>query len=97
MSETKFTKRPWHIDYHAVSDKPYQYQLVKYPQQESPDEAEANACLMTAAPELYELAEEVLRVWNEDGDNGEVQMKTPIAWHRVIRRAEAALAKARGE
>ena len=32
-----------------------------------------------------ELAKEVLKVWNEDGENGEIQMKTPIAWYRVLR------------
>jgi len=37
--------------------------------------------------ELEELRNEVLKVWNEDGDNGEIQMKTPIAWYRVLRLA----------
>ena len=38
--------------------------------------------------ELEALKDEVLKVWNEDGDNGEIQMRTPIAWHRVLRIAE---------
>ena len=38
--------------------------------------------------DLARLVDEVLKVWNEDGDNGEIQMKTPIAWYRVIRIAE---------
>ncbi len=38
---------------------------------------------------LQELVDEVLKVWNEDGENGEIQMKTPIAWYRVLRMAEA--------
>jgi len=38
--------------------------------------------------ELSELKNEVLKVWNEDGPNGEIQMKTPIAWYRVLRIAE---------
>jgi hypothetical protein len=42
--------------------------------------------------ELLDLVTEVLKVWNEDGDNGEIQMKTPIAWYRVIRKAELAKA-----
>jgi hypothetical protein len=40
-------------------------------------------------PELIELLDEVLKVWNEDGEDGEIKMKTPIAWYRVIRKAEA--------
>lgn len=26
--------------------------------------------------------------WSEDGTAGEIQLKTPIAWHRVLRIAE---------
>jgi len=36
---------------------------------------------------LQAVTDEVLKVWNEDGDCGEIQMKTPIAWHRVLRLA----------
>lgn len=35
------------------------------------------------------VADEVIKVWNEDGEGGEIQMKTPIAWYRVLRLAEA--------
>jgi hypothetical protein len=42
--------------------------------------------------ELLDLVTEVLKVWNEDGDNGRIQMNTPIAWYRVIRKAELAKA-----
>tara|TARA_R110001606_G_scaffold203594_3_gene351690 strand:- start:2065 stop:2298 length:234 start_codon:yes stop_codon:yes gene_type:complete len=34
---------------------------------------------------LEELNKEVQKVWNEDGDSGEIQKRTPIAWQRVIR------------
>jgi hypothetical protein len=44
-----------------------------------------------------ELANEVLKVWNEDGDNGEIQMKTPIAWYRVIRKAEDLLSASQNQ
>jgi len=37
---------------------------------------------------LKRLRDEVLKVWNEDGELGEIQMKTPIAWHRVLRIAQ---------
>lgn len=55
---------------------------------------EANAKLIAAAPDLLEACLEVIKVWNEDGDNGEIQMKTPIAWHRVLRKANQAIKKA---
>ena len=42
---------------------------------------------------LMALVEEVLKVWNEDGDCGEIQKITPIAWHRVLRKAEKVLGK----
>lgn len=46
------------------------------------------ACVLSEMKELEELKSEILKVWNEDGDNGEIQMKTPIAWQRVLRLAE---------
>ena len=60
------------------------------------EESLANAKLIAAAPELLEAALEVLKVWNEDGEGGEIQMKTPIAWHRPLRKAEKAIKKALG-
>lgn len=39
--------------------------------------------------ESQAVADEVIKVWNEDGEGGEIQMKTPIAWYRVLRLAEA--------
>jgi len=53
-----------------------------------------NAKLISAAPELLEAALEVIKVWEEDGDCGEIQMKTPIAWQRVLRKATFAIEKA---
>lgn len=44
-----------------------------------------NDKLKARVKELGELQNEVQKVWNEDGDCGEIQMKTPIAWQRVIR------------
>jgi len=34
---------------------------------------------------LTKIKDEVIKVWDEDGLGGEIQMKTPIAWQRVIR------------
>ena len=39
--------------------------------------------------EFQALANEVVKVWNEDGEFGEIQKKTPIAWYRVLRLAES--------
>jgi hypothetical protein len=58
------------------------------------EETAANFALMSASPELLDLALEVLKIWNEDGDNGDIQMKTPIAWQRAVTRAEKAIEKA---
>jgi len=44
--------------------------------------------LQQSHAELLALRDEVLKVWNEDGENGDIQMKTPIAWYRVLRIAE---------
>lgn len=38
--------------------------------------------------ELKAVVDEAIKVWNEDGEAGEIQMKTPIAWYRVLRLAE---------
>lgn len=37
---------------------------------------------------LNAVKDEVIKVWNEDGEAGEIQKCTPIAWHRVLRKAE---------
>ena len=39
---------------------------------------------------LQAVADEAIKVWEEDGDNGPIQMKTPIAWYRVLRLANKA-------
>jgi hypothetical protein len=44
---------------------------------------------LTELGKLIALREEVIKVWEEDGDGGEIQMKTPIAWQRVVRLAYA--------
>jgi hypothetical protein len=40
---------------------------------------------------LLLVAHEVHKVWNEDGDCGTIQRKTPIAWYRVLRLVEDAM------
>lgn len=44
---------------------------------------------LTELGKLIALRDEVIKVWEEDGDGGLIQMKTPIAWQRVIRLAYA--------
>ena len=50
-----------------------------------------NERLKAENEKLNELHNEVQKVWNEDGENGEIQMKTPIAWYRVLRISEKLL------
>lgn len=61
--------------------------------QDGADYAATNHPHMKLYPDLMALVEEVLKVWNEDGDCGEIQKITPIAWHRVLRKAEKVLDK----
>lgn len=44
---------------------------------------------LTELGKFIALRDEVIKVWEEDGDGGEIQMKTPIAWQRVVRLAYA--------
>jgi len=42
---------------------------------------------------LQAVVDEVIKVWEEDGEvdengGGEIQMCTPIAWHRVLRKID---------
>jgi|6_EtaG_2_1085325.scaffolds.fasta_scaffold01829_22 hypothetical protein len=48
-----------------------------------------NAELLERYKRMEEALKEFMKVWNEDGEGGEIQMKTPIAWHRVLRKIEA--------
>jgi len=50
---------------------------------------EHNAELLERYKRMEEACEEFMKVWNEDGECGEIQMKTPIAWHRVLLKIEA--------
>ena len=47
-----------------------------------------SAVLRARFQELQDVSDEVIKIWNEDGEGGEIQMKTPIAWYRAINKAE---------
>lgn len=51
-TNTKHTPGPWDVDYHTTSILPYKYTISSI--QETGSEAEANARLIAAAPELLE-------------------------------------------
>jgi hypothetical protein len=51
------------------------------------------ARIETDKSKLQAVANEVTKVWTEDGEvdgkgGGDIQMRTPIAWHRVIRKVD---------
>jgi len=57
------------------------------------DEGVANARLIAAAPELLEA----LKIFLNEFNDFEVMKRTPIAYHKVVKAAHAAIAKAEGE
>lgn len=103
MKEFKGTKGEWYnedgmictkdnIDGNVVCERPDIHAC-----RDSNQYWEANAKLISAAPELLEACLEVIKIWNEDGEGGEIQLKTPIAWYRALRKSEKAINKALGE
>lgn len=57
--ETKHTQGPWNVSYNTTAHLPFAYVISN--KQESDEEAEANAKLIAAAPELLE-ALEIVRI-----------------------------------
>ncbi|MEQ5857268.1 hypothetical protein NFI08_16465 [Halomonas sp. EF61] len=110
MSETKFTPGPWfahddhpqHACYHIAPADYWHDELATIYSPGDP-EADANASLIAAAPELYEALEVFGRLADQlDGDD-EVERTPDDEWAKFrllasdYRKARAALAKARGE
>lgn len=60
-------------------------------------EVEANAKLIASAPELLEACLKLIEVWEADGEGGEIQKRTPIAYYKALTKAEKAISKALGE
>ena len=107
MTETKFTKGPWDIGRVPIQSRGGSNTCLKigpfvaciyddYRQRErgiTEQEIVANADLIAAAPKLYETVEDLLDVISWPGGDGyEVDANRPN-----VRKAEAVLAKARGE
>jgi hypothetical protein len=95
MSEPKFTKGPWRVlDNTSYTDRPNHYQIltkdaglwVAYTECCDNEEEEANAALIAAAPEMYELLQDIATNYQ--------CMPNPCG---VEQRIEAVLKKARGE
>lgn len=102
MSENKWTPGPWETDRYAVrSEGPDGRQVALCeisvrgrPYEETYAEAEANASLISAAPDLARIVAIFL--------NGDERFQVsvggnPVALERLFADAHAALAKARGE
>lgn len=108
MSEPKWTKGPWAIHvirHHYFIGRPKSDNVkrdgladvaVSIDGRELTDEAEArveaNAHLIAAAPELYEALVAVL-----DARANHIVNDDPSWWDDAVPKAEAALARARGE
>ena len=104
-NETKYTPGPWRM----VSRIPGSNQtvgvvsgdvLVCKLSNRSREQSMRDACLIAAAPELYEALDSLVRYDATYAYDGTVTL--PVADHitdatRVVERARAALAKARGE
>lgn len=97
MNETKFTKGPWFLEnmpdvsptVFNVGPKPYGYSQrneIECVCTTYRDESGSNAHLIAAAPEMYEMLEEVLR-----------EQKANFGDNHGDPRIEKLLAKARGE
>lgn len=72
LNQNYFGKKPQSDLYKVIQEYAYQ-------QSKNKDER---------IKELEKLVEEVMSIWEEDGEGGNIQMNTPIAWYRAIRIAE---------
>lgn len=99
MSKTKHTKGPWVIGPEAVDENRRQEHLIGLPNQpdglsmtERVANYAANAVLISAAPDMLEALEAIVIAHdNEYPDTVDEEDNS------MIRRARAAIAKARGE
>ena len=92
----KHTKGEWYRNggpYHIWSAAGYQIADADCSAHFSDEEREANACMIAAAPEMYEALEGLLERVERNGGIGEYQGGPAF----VVMKAKAALAKAKGE
>jgi hypothetical protein len=99
MSATNYSKGPWKIldqgtEQMIVSDG---FHVATVPFGSRADEAmdRANACLIAAAPDLYDAVAELLREF-VDPEQSLEQFDSCVV-RKTVERARSALAKARGE
>lgn len=59
------TQQIWEVDWHTTQHHPYKYTISEV--QETPEEAEANAKLIAAAPELLEACMTVVNGYEGGG------------------------------
>ena len=80
------TKGEWEVNWHTTMNLPYKYTVSE--EQETDEEAEANAKLIAAAPELLEALESFI----DANDRGEFAIDAEIA-----NKAMKAINKAKGK
>ena len=94
----KFTKGPWIVreepssDGHPVISPVGGYAICQSWNQGETYDANANAALIAAAPEMYEALNELQQLFRDDLAPGYI-----YACKDVLKNADAALKKARGE
>ncbi len=103
MSETRWTPGPWQVDaeykddVRDVTGVNLVAQAYVVPVHRGGGHVRrANACLIAAAPELYEALAEFMDIWNSSDSRSaskQAQARRAAMWTK----ANAAIAKARGE
>lgn len=99
---SKFTKSEWTIETPCgfpysglyvvpIVRKDFPYHIAKIRQLREREESEANACLIAAAPDLYDACKELLEL----ADNGSAAFDDPLPDSPYLK-AKAALKKADG-
>lgn len=90
MSETKFTKGPWHYDgnFKSIYNKYCEYIC------DAPLNNAADKHLIACAPEMYAMLELIASAQKKHYGDG---MRLHIAMITIAKEIEALLAKARGE
>lgn len=105
MSETKWTPGNWSVTEWRDEDEDMAgfkvavdgYLVPTCTYDGEYEEAKANVTLWSAAPDLYEALEEVLRHASFPPQEMQADPDEPFPAHSAVIKARAALAKARGE
>lgn len=99
MSETKWTPGPWSVNWARTGAEIFAHDgKWLMTMERPPSQIHANAHLIAAAPELYEALEAMLAGWRYAMTFIARQCDLDgVGWKNAENKAEAALAKARGE